>query len=51
MEHPYKAFDLLCDEVRFCTKCPRMHESARVLGRAAGPIEAPLMFVGEAPGA
>lgn len=36
--------------VQFCTRCPRMDESSRVLSRAAGPLHAPLMFIGEAPG-
>ncbi|MDB5986121.1 MAG: hypothetical protein JWR16_1174 [Nevskia sp.] len=43
-------FDELCSKVRFCTRCPRMDESARVLSRAAGPLNAPIMFIGEAPG-
>jgi uracil-DNA glycosylase family 4 len=46
----YEAFDKLCSKVRFCTVCPRMDASQRVLGRAAGPIDARLMFIGEAPG-
>ena len=33
-----------------CQKCPRMNGSARVLGPGCGPLDAPLMFVGEAPG-
>lgn len=45
-----RKFDELCNKVRFCTRCPRMEESARVLSRAAGPLSAPIMFVGEAPG-
>lgn len=43
-------FDLLCEQVHYCTLCPRMDGSARVLSRAAGPLAASLMFVGEAPG-
>jgi uracil-DNA glycosylase family 4 len=43
-------FDELCNKVRFCTRCPRMDDSARVLSRAAGPLDADIMFIGEAPG-
>jgi len=46
----YQAFDRLCAVVQKCEKCPRMHGSARVLSRATGPIDAPVMFIGEAPG-
>ena len=45
-----RKFDELCNMVKFCTRCTRMEESARVLSRAAGPIAAKLMFIGEAPG-
>ena len=40
----------LVERVQACEKCPRMKGSARVLGPACGPMDAPLMFVGEAPG-
>lgn len=40
----------LMDRVLACQKCPRMNGSARVLGPGCGPLDAPLMFVGEAPG-
>jgi len=50
MKATYEEFDQLCDRVRYCTKCPRMDGSLRVLNRAAGPIDAPIMFIGEAPG-
>jgi uracil-DNA glycosylase family 4 len=43
-------FDSLCDEVRACVTCARMCQSLRILGRASGPVDAPVMFVGEAPG-
>ena len=43
-------FDELCNKVRFCTRCERMEESSRILSRAAGPLDAKLMFIGEAPG-
>lgn len=46
----YEAFDKLCSKVSFCTTCPRMDASQRVLSRAAGPIDARVMFIGEAPG-
>lgn len=45
-----RKFDELCSKVKFCTRCERMEESARVLSRAAGPLTAKLMFIGEAPG-
>lgn len=40
----------LVNRVSACEKCPRMSGSARVLGPGCGPLDAPLMFVGEAPG-
>ena len=40
----------LVSRVQKCTKCPRMEGSARVLGPGCGPLNAPLLFVGEAPG-
>lgn len=49
MENERK-FDELCNKVRFCTRCARMEDSARVLSRAAGPLDAQIMFIGEAPG-
>jgi uracil-DNA glycosylase family 4 len=49
MNIDYK-FDELCKKVRFCTRCSRMDDSARVLSRAAGPLESRIMFIGEAPG-
>lgn len=44
------AFGDLVQRVQACRKCPRMTESARVLGFGCGPIGARLMVVGEAPG-
>lgn len=44
------SFDRLIADVKACQKCPRMCASARVLDRAAGPLSAPIMFIGEAPG-
>lgn len=49
MNIDYK-FDELCKKVRFCTRCSRMDDSARVLSRAAGPLRSRIMFIGEAPG-
>lgn len=46
----YRIYDQLCAEVRGCQRCPRMQASARVLSRGAGLIDAPVMFIGEAPG-
>lgn len=45
-----RKFDELCNKVKFCTRCVRMEESARVLSRAAGPLDSKVMFIGEAPG-
>jgi uracil-DNA glycosylase family 4 len=45
-----RRFDELCSKVAHCTRCVRMEQSARVLSRAAGPLSAPIMFIGEAPG-
>jgi uracil-DNA glycosylase family 4 len=42
-------FDLV-QKVNNCRKCSRMEGSARVLGPGCGPLDARLMFVGEAPG-
>ncbi|ALH79902.1 uracil-DNA glycosylase [Sphingopyxis macrogoltabida] len=43
-------FDKLVDDVSACRKCARMEGCVRVLSWANGSIEAPLMFIGEAPG-
>lgn len=40
----------LVKRVQACRKCPRMNESARVLGLGCGPLSANLVFIGEAPG-
>jgi uracil-DNA glycosylase family 4 len=45
-----RKFDELCTKVKFCTRCVRMEESARVLSRSAGALDAKIMFIGEAPG-
>src|SRR5581483_1024754 len=44
------AFDRLVCEVRDCRLCARMDERNRVLSPANGPLNAKLMFIGEAPG-
>lgn len=49
MNIEYK-FDDLCNRVKFCTRCPRMDDSSRILSRAAGPLHSRIMFIGEAPG-
>ena len=43
-------FDILCNKVQNCNKCPRMNGSQRVLNRSGGSLNADLMFIGEAPG-
>lgn len=40
----------LVERVQACRKCPRMNDSARVLGLGCGPLSASVVFVGEAPG-
>lgn len=44
-----KFFDLV-SRVKECKRCPRMLDSARVLGVACGSLSAKVMFIGEAPG-
>jgi uracil-DNA glycosylase family 4 len=43
-------FSCLINEAKACRECSRMNESQRVIGHASGRINAPVMFVGEAPG-
>lgn len=45
-----KGFLNLVERVRACRKCPRMEGSARVLGLGCGPLDAQVVFIGEAPG-
>lgn len=45
-----ESFLSLVERVQACRRCPRMEESARVLGLGCGPLDAEMMFVGEAPG-
>lgn len=44
-----KFFDLV-RRVKECNRCPRMQDSARVLGVGCGSLSAKVMFIGEAPG-
>lgn len=44
------SFAELIGEVRACTLCERMRDSARVLSFSAGNLHAKIMFIGEAPG-
>jgi uracil-DNA glycosylase family 4 len=43
-------FETLISEVLRCRKCERMNESQRIIGRASGNLNVPMMFIGEAPG-
>jgi uracil-DNA glycosylase family 4 len=43
-------FDCLIREAKHCLICERMNGSQRVIGHASGRINAPIMFIGEAPG-
>ena len=43
-------FVALIDEVAACRECTRMCDSVRVFNHACGEVDAPLMFIGEAPG-
>ncbi len=45
-----RQFLQLVRRVKACQLCPRMMNSARVIGPGCGPLNAPLMFIGEAPG-
>lgn len=45
-----KKFLELVRRVQECRKCPRMKNSARVLGPGCGPLNPTVVFVGEAPG-
>ncbi len=45
-----KKFADLVQRVKACKRCPRMAESARVLGAGCGSLGAKVMFIGEAPG-
>lgn len=43
-------FDTLVGEIQGCRKCSRMSGCTRVISWANGNVQAPLMFIGEAPG-
>lgn len=45
-----RLFGDLVSEVIACTKCERMCGSQRILSKSSGEMDAPIMFVGEAPG-
>lgn len=45
-----RRFVSLVSRVQACRKCARMNDSARVIGPGCGPLTAPIVFVGEAPG-
>jgi DNA polymerase len=45
-----KSFELLVTEASTCVKCPAMCERVAVLSRLNGPVDARVMFIGEAPG-
>jgi len=43
-------FDCLVRKAKCCLICQRMNGSQRVIGHASGRLDAPIMFIGEAPG-
>lgn len=43
-------FAELVAAARACTRCPRMAGRTRAIGPACGPLDAPVLFVAEAPG-
>lgn len=45
-----RQFAQLVQRVKACNLCPRMANSARVLGAGSGSLTAKVMFIGEAPG-
>jgi uracil-DNA glycosylase family 4 len=45
-----KAFEALIISHQNCLACERMCNSQRIFGYSAGPLEASVMFIGEAPG-
>ena len=45
-----KEFQVLVSEAAACIRCPAMCERAAVLSDLNGPIDARVMFIGEAPG-
>lgn len=49
-EGKHERFVGLAAEAAVCTRCPAMCERAAVLSELNGPVNAPVMFIGEAPG-
>jgi len=50
MANKEEKFVELVHRVKACKRCPRMTDSARVLGAGCGSLDAKVMFIGEAPG-
>ena len=50
VEAQREQFISLCAEAATCVRCPAMCERAAVLSELNGRVDAPVMFVGEAPG-
>jgi uracil-DNA glycosylase family 4 len=44
------AFHSLVADAQACRACPRMEQRRRVIGLGNGPLDAPILFVAEAPG-
>ncbi|HEY5075722.1 MAG TPA: uracil-DNA glycosylase [Pyrinomonadaceae bacterium] len=49
-EDKHEHFARLAAEAAVCTRCPAMCERAAVLSELNGPVNADVMFIGEAPG-
>ena len=47
---PLQEFEIFASGVRGCAACPSMNGCTRVMSRANGPVDARVIFVGEAPG-
>src|SRR5579883_1705072 len=47
---PSAAFAALVERVAACRRCPSMDGRRRVLGPQNGPLDAPVLFIAEAPG-
>jgi uracil-DNA glycosylase family 4 len=45
-----QTFDDLIEQVRACRQCDRMSNSSRIFSHSSGTENAPVMFIGEAPG-
>jgi uracil-DNA glycosylase family 4 len=50
IEEKHERFVGLAAEAAVCTRCPALCERAAVLSELNGPVNAPVMFIGEAPG-